>query len=61
MRVVRRANPCPRRITLQVSSNGCVGKVEIAADGDGLVSRSGTALLAELADRLGLTRALSDT
>ncbi len=34
-------------------------KVEIAADGDGLVSRSGTALIAELADRLGLTSSLS--
>jgi len=34
-------------------------KVEIAADGDGLVSRSGTALIAELTDRLGLTSALS--
>ena len=49
-----------RRITLQVSSNDRVGKVEIAADGEGLVSRAGTALLAELSDRLGLTRALSE-
>ena len=30
------------------------------ADGVGLVSRSGTALIAELADRLGLTRGLSE-
>ncbi len=45
---------------MQVTDYGRVGKVEIAADGDGLVSRSGTALLAELADRLGLSRALSD-
>lgn len=42
-----------------MSNNGRVGKVEIAADGDGLVSRAGTALLAALSDRLGLTRALS--
>jgi len=51
--------PQLRRITLKVSTNGRVGKVGIAADGEGLVSRSGTALLAQLADRLGLTAALS--
>ena len=33
--------------------------VEVTADGDGLVSHAGSALLAEVADRLGLTRALS--
>ena len=33
--------------------------VEVAADGDGLVSRSGTGLLAQVADKLGLSRALS--
>jgi len=42
-----------------VTDYGRVAKVEIAADGDGLVSRSGTALIAELSDRLGLTSALS--
>ncbi|MDQ4072490.1 MAG: IS1380 family transposase [Actinomycetota bacterium] len=45
---------------MKVSANGRVAKVEIAADGDGLVSRSGTALLAELCDRLGLTDALCE-
>ena len=45
---------------MKVTNYDRVGKVEIAADGDGLVSRSGTALLAELADRLGLTAALSE-
>lgn len=45
---------------MRVTDYARVGKVEIAADGDGLVSRSGTALLAELADRLGLTAALSE-
>jgi hypothetical protein len=45
---------------LKVSANGRTQKVEIAADGDGLVSRSGTALVAELSDRLGLTAALSE-
>jgi hypothetical protein len=33
--------------------------VEVVADGAGLVSHAGTALLARVADRLGLTRALS--
>jgi hypothetical protein len=33
--------------------------VEVAADGAGLVSHAGTALLAAVADRLGVTRALS--
>jgi hypothetical protein len=44
---------------LRVPQNGRVEKVEVAADGDGLVSRAGTALLAELSDRLGLTDGLS--
>jgi len=34
--------------------------VKVTADGDGLVSRAGTALLAELADRTRLTAALSE-
>ena len=33
--------------------------VDVAADGDGLVSHVGAALLAEVADRVGLTRELS--
>ena len=33
--------------------------VDVAADGEGLVSHAGAALLAEAADRLGLTAALS--
>ena len=33
--------------------------VEVAADGEGLVSRAGAALVAQVGDRLGLTRALS--
>ena len=36
-----------------------VRTVEVTADGDGLVSHAGTALLAELADRVGLTGSLS--
>lgn len=33
--------------------------VEVTADGAGLVSRAGSALLAQVADRLGLTQGLS--
>src|SRR4051794_25647247 len=33
--------------------------VEVSADGAGLVSHAGSALLAQVADKLGLTRALS--
>jgi len=36
-----------------------VGTVEVSADGEGLVSHAGVALLVELADRVGLTGALS--
>jgi len=37
-----------------------LGTVEVTADGEGLVSHAGTALLAELADRAGLTAGLSE-
>jgi len=37
-----------------------VGTVEVTADGEGLVSHAGVALLVELADRAGLTGALSE-
>ena len=37
-----------------------LGTVEVTADGEGLVSRAGVALLVELADRVGLTAALSE-
>jgi hypothetical protein len=33
--------------------------VEVTADGEGLVSHAGVALLVELADRVGLTDAIS--
>jgi hypothetical protein len=33
--------------------------VEVTADGVGLVSHAGSAVLAQVADKLGLTRALS--
>jgi len=37
-----------------------ISRVEVTPDGEGLVSHAGAALLAEAADRLGLTPALWD-
>lgn len=45
---------------MQVMATTRVGTVEVTADGDGLVSRAGAALLVELADRTGLTAGLSE-
>jgi Transposase DDE domain group 1 len=47
------------RITLRVQRDGRSFTVEVRSDGEGLVSHAGAALLAEAADRVGLTRALS--
>jgi hypothetical protein len=47
------------RITLRVLRDGRRFTVDVVPDGDGLVSHAGAALLAEAADRLGLTDALS--
>jgi len=44
---------------LRVMRDGRQVTVEVTADGAGLVSHAGTALLAQVADKLGLTRALS--
>jgi Transposase DDE domain group 1 len=44
---------------LKVTRDGRRITVEVTPDGEGLVSHAGAALLAETADRLGLTRALS--
>jgi hypothetical protein len=44
---------------LKVQRDGRRFTVDVASDGDGLVSHAGAALLAETADRLGLTDALS--
>jgi hypothetical protein len=46
--------------TLQVMPTTRVGTVEVTADGEGLVSHAGAALLVEVADRVGLTAALSE-
>jgi Transposase DDE domain group 1 len=45
---------------LRVSRDGRHFTVEVAPDGEGLVSHAGAGLLAEAADRLGLTGALSE-
>jgi hypothetical protein len=44
---------------VRVMRDGRVVTVEVSADGAGLVSHAGTALLARVADKLGLTRTLS--
>jgi Transposase DDE domain group 1 len=44
---------------LKVMRDGRLVTVEVTADGAGLVSHAGSALLAQVADKLGLTRALS--
>ena len=44
---------------MRVMRDGRPVTVEVTADGAGLVSHAGTALLAQVADKLGLTRALS--
>jgi hypothetical protein len=44
---------------VKVMRDGRLITVEVTADGAGLVSHAGTALLAEVGDKLGLTRALS--
>jgi translation initiation factor 2B subunit (eIF-2B alpha/beta/delta family) len=46
--------------TQMVKRATAVGTVEVTADGEGLVSHAGAALLVELADRAGLTVALSN-
>ena len=45
---------------MKVHRNRSVRRPLVSADGRGLVSQAGTALLAEMADRSGLTRALSE-
>ena len=48
-----------RRFTLKVQRNGREFTVDVTADGEGLVSHAGTALLSQVADRSGFTKALS--
>ena len=44
---------------MRVKRSKACGRFEVAADGQGMTGRSGTALLAETADRIGLTAGLS--
>jgi hypothetical protein len=44
---------------LRVQRDGRNVTVEVTADGEGLVTHAGSALLAQIADKSGLTRALS--
>ena len=45
---------------MQVKPNSLIESVQVVADAEGLTSRAGTALVAALADRVGLTAALSE-
>jgi hypothetical protein len=45
---------------LKVQRDGRDFKVEVTADGEGLVSHAGSALLAEVAEKTGLSKALSE-
>ena len=53
------ANPELGGFTLKVMRDGRRITVEVTADGAGLVSHTGSALLGQVADKLGLTSALS--
>ena len=57
--LVEGQSPLLGRITLRVQRDGRSVTVDVVADGAGVVSHAGAALLAEAADRLGLTAALS--
>jgi hypothetical protein len=58
---MRFASPFPQtqKDTRKVKTQTTAQTVEVRADGEGLVSHAGAYLLVELADRLGLTAALS--
>ena len=56
---VRRPQDLLGGFTLKVQRDGRNFTVDVAADGEGLVSHAGAALLGEVADRVGLTRELS--
>src|SRR4051794_41957272 len=58
MRLVEGRNPAQEDVILRVKDHTPVGSLVVEADARGLVSRSGTGLVAALADRLGLTAAL---
>src|SRR6266545_4269738 len=49
----------PRRITVKVTPSKRKSTLHVVADDTAVASRAGSALLAELADRVGLTHELS--
>ena len=55
------SSPTQEEASLKVHRSRSVRRVEVTTDGRNLVSHAGTALLCELADRTGLTRAMSVT
>src|SRR5436309_5452314 len=55
-----RRSPPLRRFTVKVMERWSVKPVDVRADGTGLSSRAGSALLALVADRVGLTAGLCD-
>jgi hypothetical protein len=59
MRLVEGPFPTIRGFTLRVQRNRGSARFDVRGDGKGLTSRSGVAAVRELADRIGLTTALS--
>ena len=59
MAVFEDSQPTQEEASLKVHRSRSVRRVEVTTDGRNLVSHAGTALLCELADRTGLTRAMS--
>ena len=55
MEVLKPRSSPPRRITLKVTQKKRKKSVTVVADASGVVSHAGGVLLADLADRLGLT------
>ena len=55
------SSPTQEEASLKVHRSRSVRRVDVTTDGRNLVSHAGTALLCELADRTGLTRAMSVT
>ncbi len=59
MAVFEDSQPTQEEASLKVHRSRSVRRVEVTTDGRNLVSHAGTALLCELADRTGLTKAMS--
>jgi len=57
--VLQNSYPTQEEASLKVHRSRSVRRAEVTTDGRNLVSHAGTALLCELADRTGLTHALS--